>query len=595
MSSATGQTSYASMDSADLLRAVRNGDRDAYGVLYVRHLAYATTVARRISRRHAEDYVAEAFRRVLHAIDNGAGPTENFASYLAATIRTVAAASRGDELHQSIDESERLLPPVSDDDADVDPRVLSAFLTLPDHWRDALWCADVEGLPPRKAARVLNLPSSNAFSALAKRARASLRSAYLGLAIDDVCDDAVKAKLRNTVGGSRTFDDRAAQEHLAVCPHCRAVADRVAIVSGRKVAGALAPAVVAYLGFARAIPRPRLTHALFGTSGATGTTGAAGVTGATGAAVAGAVALAVAIPVIAVGLTRDADDAVATPGTVATVVDARPTTGLPASSVPAEPVAEVIQAVTPTGSAPATAGDSPKASAPATNQPTAPGPPSAPQNSGDTVTPRPVIVAPAPTTTAVVDTAPATTTTHPPVAILVPPTTTTTSATSVVEPVETATTAAVVEPEATTTTTTTTTSVVTPLVSTTTSTTTSTTSSTTTTSTTTTTVPAPAASPGTLTVSYNGLVDDGGTLMRVSVVSIGNPTGAAGQLTFAADSVDIRWTRNLTCTPSGCSTVGAVAPQRVTAVIRTPAAGALTVTLADGAGNVVATVHIPAA
>ena len=138
-----------------------------------------------------------------------------------------------------------------DDGGDVDPRVSTAYVSLPEAWQNALWYSDVEGLSPRHAAPLMGLASANAFSALRQRARAGLRSAYLTQVVDDACNEEVRRHLELLVAGKTTPEtvDELVDQHLGECDRCGAIAWRIAAVTGTKMPIALAPALVAFHGF----------------------------------------------------------------------------------------------------------------------------------------------------------------------------------------------------------------------------------------------------------------------------------------------------------------------------------------------------------
>lgn len=162
----------------ELMREVRSGDHDAYGLLYARH----REVARRVAARHgspgeADDVVAEIFARTLVQIRSGRGPMVSFRAYLLAAVRNEAGhrAARA-----------RRCEPVADVELfagavrlpEIDERVRAAYAALPVRWQRALWQLEVEGMRPRELAAELGL-TPNAVSALGCRARAALRAAYL--------------------------------------------------------------------------------------------------------------------------------------------------------------------------------------------------------------------------------------------------------------------------------------------------------------------------------------------------------------------------------------------------------------------------------
>lgn len=165
-------------EDAELVVLARTGDREAYGMLFVRHRAVATRVARRFtSRDDVDDVVAESFARVLAQICEGRGPVASFRAYLLTAVRH-EAARRG--------VLGRRCEPTADIEAmtaavelpELDDEVRDAYRTLPERWRRVLWQLEVEGRRPQELAAELGM-SANAVSALGSRARAGLRSAYL--------------------------------------------------------------------------------------------------------------------------------------------------------------------------------------------------------------------------------------------------------------------------------------------------------------------------------------------------------------------------------------------------------------------------------
>lgn len=167
---------------AELIARARTGDTAAYAVLHGRHHDAAVATARALRRdpHDVEDLVHEAFVRVLAALRGGGGPTEAFRPYLLTTLRHVAydRTRRARETPTAPAEvGEVAWVDPHDDDADRD-RLVAAFARLPPRWRSVLWHTAVEGRRPADVAELLGL-RPNAVSALAYRARAGLREAYL--------------------------------------------------------------------------------------------------------------------------------------------------------------------------------------------------------------------------------------------------------------------------------------------------------------------------------------------------------------------------------------------------------------------------------
>ncbi|AWB91335.1 RNA polymerase sigma factor [Aeromicrobium chenweiae] len=164
---------------AELVVLARSGDRDAYGWLFVRHRTAATRVAQRFAARDdVDDVVAESFARVLAQIRAGRGPVASFRAYLLAAVRheAVRRGVQGRRCEPTAD-IEAVTAPA--EQPEVDDAVREAYRALPERWRRVLWQLEVEGRRPHELAVELGL-SANAVSALGCRARAGLRTAYLG-------------------------------------------------------------------------------------------------------------------------------------------------------------------------------------------------------------------------------------------------------------------------------------------------------------------------------------------------------------------------------------------------------------------------------
>ncbi|MDR2997076.1 MAG: sigma-70 family RNA polymerase sigma factor [Microbacterium sp.] len=175
----------------ELLAATRAGDERAFGELWTRHLAIGITIARRVTNDiDAHDLVSEAFCRVLQAIRNGAGPTDQFRGYLAASIRSVAAtwarASRPmvdlDSIPEPAFDDDRL---TAIDDHDDHARVVAAFRALPERWQTALWQSTVKERSNAEIAEEMGIKTT-AVAMLTLRARAGLRKEWAALSAESI-------------------------------------------------------------------------------------------------------------------------------------------------------------------------------------------------------------------------------------------------------------------------------------------------------------------------------------------------------------------------------------------------------------------------
>jgi RNA polymerase sigma factor (sigma-70 family) len=220
---------------AELIAMVRAGDRRAYGPLYERHRRAALRVARHLARDEAaaDDLAAEAFTRVLAAIDRGNGPDEAFRAYLYTTLRRTAfdwaESAKRVRLVENIAELEVTAAPVTGADRDpleeaFDRQITSrAFHSLPERWQIVLWHLEVEGETPTEVAPLLDL-SPSAVSALAYRAREGLRQAFLQEHLSETVDEGCKPYARRLAafvrGKLRTREHTKVERHLDTCAEC---------------------------------------------------------------------------------------------------------------------------------------------------------------------------------------------------------------------------------------------------------------------------------------------------------------------------------------------------------------------------------------
>jgi RNA polymerase sigma factor (sigma-70 family) len=169
-----------------LIDRVRAGDNTAEQMLYRMYVETALSRAQRLGAQpaDAEDYVAEAFLRVLRRMRQGGGPDFSFAPYLFAVARNLATdAHRGqracewptDQIGMTIDISAPRSGP--DDEVEARISVRTAMALLPQRWRDILWRVHVEGQSPSALAKEFGV-TANSVSVLAHRARKALRCAY---------------------------------------------------------------------------------------------------------------------------------------------------------------------------------------------------------------------------------------------------------------------------------------------------------------------------------------------------------------------------------------------------------------------------------
>lgn len=247
------------MSDADLITAVREGETEAFGVLYARHLHAAKRAASCLVTVAAEreDLVADAFLRVLRALLDGGGPNEEFRAYLLVTMRNAAISlARGTSVALYADLPESSIPHPGGDPM-VNHwnamTVASAFATLPERWRTVLWHTEVEEETPAEIAPLLGM-RPNGVAALAYRAREGLRQAYLRAHLSDVESRECRATVSKLPGWVRRSVPvplgRKISRHLAMCSDCRDRADTLSRVN-QELRASLAPVVLG-AGFAAA-------------------------------------------------------------------------------------------------------------------------------------------------------------------------------------------------------------------------------------------------------------------------------------------------------------------------------------------------------
>lgn len=214
---------------AELLRAVRAGDVQAYDVLWRRHSKAALRYAHRLLPSRTEDLVSESFLAVFQQVTTtDAGPQFAFRSYLKSVIRNLAIRWRREaeqlldlgEVEQ-IDQRDALSIAESHGDA-VD--ILAALEALPERWQRVLWLSEVADVGRQEIARELGI-KPNAVSQLQRRARAGLRFQWLSGQIPPSLrdDDAHVARLMPrylTSPGDRAVS-AAVNRHVATCAECR--------------------------------------------------------------------------------------------------------------------------------------------------------------------------------------------------------------------------------------------------------------------------------------------------------------------------------------------------------------------------------------
>lgn len=215
-----------------LLEASRLGDAEPFAVLWERHSRAGFVAARNLAPGlEADDLVADAYLKIFELVRDGRGPRGAFRPYLYQTIKTVAAdrLRSPERTTADLDDIPELHETGPWEDGAFDLAATArAFSALEPRWQAVLWYTEVEGLPPREAARLLGV-SPNGVSALARRAREGLRSAWVEAHVNrelaaNECRTTLEHLQRFQRGKLTARVSREVAAHLADCASCSAAA-----------------------------------------------------------------------------------------------------------------------------------------------------------------------------------------------------------------------------------------------------------------------------------------------------------------------------------------------------------------------------------
>ncbi|MFD5828365.1 sigma-70 family RNA polymerase sigma factor [Lentzea sp. NPDC060358] len=314
---------------------MRDGEVEAYGKLYERHVRSANILAMQLSSSSADadDLVADAFAKVLAALRSGGGPGTAFRPYLLTAVRHAAydrtRKEKRLELAGDVEEvpgaTKATSVPFRDKAVeDLDQALAaSAFATLPERWQTVLWHTAIEGQSPGEIAPLLGL-TPNGVSAMAFRAREGLRKAFLQAHVAqepaESCRSTVTKLGSWTRGGLKGREAVQLDAHMDECAECRKLARELADVNGA-LRGLVAPIVLGT-----------------GTAGylaaaATATKGAA-ITLSASSWLVGIAASAAAVVVVATGVVTSNDSEPTPPGAAGTVTS---TTSVGTAQQPGQP------------------------------------------------------------------------------------------------------------------------------------------------------------------------------------------------------------------------------------------------------------------
>lgn len=249
----------AQLSDVALVEAARGGSREAYAVLWSRHVNAGLGFARSYSRNGSpEDLVSEAFTRIFSTIRKGGGPTGAFRAYLIASIRNIAIAWSRSGRHESNFEDFDLLEGADSAEAQalsaLENSITSkAFSSLPARWQEVLWYSEIERLARADIAVLLGM-KPNAVSQLMFRAREGLRAAWIQAHLNaetlepehKEIVELLGARARGTL--SRR-DARTVNDHVETCASCLIMAEEADRV-GARLAFVILPIVAGVAGAA---------------------------------------------------------------------------------------------------------------------------------------------------------------------------------------------------------------------------------------------------------------------------------------------------------------------------------------------------------
>ena len=174
-------------DTPELLRRSAEGDEEAFVLLYRRYQGGIYRFAWRMtgSREAAEDVTQETFLVVVRGPNRYDETRGAFGAYLYGIARNLVGKRAGRERpFVALGDGEDALRSPADPTADLDRRqaveaVRQAVLTLPEHYREVVVLAELQGLAYEEVAAAIGCPVGTVRSRL-HRARALLAQRLRG-------------------------------------------------------------------------------------------------------------------------------------------------------------------------------------------------------------------------------------------------------------------------------------------------------------------------------------------------------------------------------------------------------------------------------
>ncbi|HAM44889.1 MAG TPA: hypothetical protein DCM67_07730 [Propionibacteriaceae bacterium] len=265
---------------------------DAFAELAQRHHTPALIVARSIvDHATAEDVVADSFERLMGVLARGDGPTHSLRPYFLQMVRHRAIDSH--RRHHDVPLTDSAESADVDSEPIADDPIRSAFESLPERWRTALWLSAVDGFSHAEIGRELGL-SENAVNQLVHRAKEGLRQAYLTESVSSPpreCRPYSELLGKYVRGRCGTRAQQRVKAHVETCARCQSTVADLRQLNTR-IGGALAVGVLGGVGLAL-VRQPAQAMAAEGLIGIAAGAGRGGLLrAAVGVAAAGSIAVA---------------------------------------------------------------------------------------------------------------------------------------------------------------------------------------------------------------------------------------------------------------------------------------------------------------
>ena len=153
------------LSDQELVELTRDGEKEAYAILWKRYFSAGMTCAEGVSRLDPEDLVVEAYTKILSAIRSGGGPTGAFRPYLYAAIRNLAITKSQKVSNETVGLEEASWGTMSVEGevmSSIDSeRITRVFYAMRPTHRKILWLAEVEEKSAAEIAEEMGMTRTN--------------------------------------------------------------------------------------------------------------------------------------------------------------------------------------------------------------------------------------------------------------------------------------------------------------------------------------------------------------------------------------------------------------------------------------------------